>query len=128
MKVDKLKELIRTYFIIVFAFSGSICIITFNIAAYVDSLDNFISKYYREVFMLSLLSPVIYFVLLSKLPKSTDIFNKIYTLGNSVLSYASIWITTYIDAYRNIRSFICNILCNQYCYDYSHIMLMRDKN
>lgn len=92
----KLLDLVRIYSIIGFAFSGSICIAAFNVAAYIASTDNFIHKYMLDIFIISAFSPVIYFVVLDKLPKSKIILNKIYTVSDIVLSYASIWLVTYI--------------------------------
>lgn len=79
-------DLVRIYSIIGFAFSGSICIAAFNVAAYIASTDNFIHKYMLDIFIISAFSPVIYFVVLDKLPKSKIILNKIYTVSDIVLS------------------------------------------
>lgn len=92
----KVLDLVRIYSIIGFAFSGSVCIATFNVAAYIASTDDFISKYMLDMFIISVFSPVIYFVVLDKFPKSKIILNKIYTISDIVLSYASIWLATYI--------------------------------
>lgn len=47
----KLLDLVRIYSIIGFAFSGSICIAAFNVAAYIASTDYFMLSSFSLVFI-----------------------------------------------------------------------------